>query len=66
MTALTVLTLLEQQHCLPFGTHQRGRERQASHRGFQLIHSWRHTLSTVCHERLDLDFELFLAVLVLL
>lgn len=48
------------------GAHQRWRERQAAHWGFQLIHRWRDTLGTVRHQRLDLNFEFFLAVLVVL
>lgn len=47
-------------------THQRWWECQASHWGFQLVHRWRDTFGTVRHQWLDLYFELFLAVLVVL
>lgn len=47
-------------------SHQRWREGQTSHRGFELVHGWRDTLGAVRHQRLDLDFELFSAVLVVL
>lgn len=47
-------------------SHQRRREGQASYRGFKLVHRRRDTLGAVWHERLDLDFELFPVVLVVL
>lgn len=43
--------------------HQRRRQCQAPHWGFQLIHRWRDTPGAVRHQRFDLDFELFLAVI---
>lgn len=50
-----------------FGSaHQRRRERQASHGGLQLVHRRRDAHGGVRHQGLDLDFELLLAVLVVL
>lgn len=56
---------------VPTGTamgsaHQRRRERQASHRGFQLVHRGGDALGAVRDQRLDSNSELFPAVLVLL
>lgn len=48
------------------GAHQRRRERQASHRGLQLVHGGGGALGAVRHQRLDSNFELFPAVLVVL
>lgn len=48
------------------GAHQGRRERQAPHRGLQLVHGGGDALGAVRDQRLDSDFELFPAVLVVL
>lgn len=47
-------------------SHQRWGEGQTPHRGFELVHRWRDALGAVRHQWLDLDFEFFPAVLVVL
>lgn len=47
-------------------SHQGWRERQASHRGLQLVHGGGAALAAVRNQRLDPDFELSPAVLLLL
>ena len=46
--------------------HQRRREGQAPHWGFQLVHRRGDTLGTVRHQWLDPDFELLLVLLIFL